>query len=67
MTSNPQFVSRHWLTTKTDIAKEMDSGAQTAQQIAEAKLMEHLGRDQTFGTVQKVQELLESERFKHQA
>jgi small subunit ribosomal protein S10 len=35
------------------------------QEIIESK-MEHLGRDKTLGTVQKVKELLESERFKHQ-
>jgi hypothetical protein len=44
----------------------MDSEKKTMQEIAEAKLMDHLGRDKIMGTVQKVQELLESERFKRQ-
>lgn len=42
----------------------MDSEMKSMQETIEAK-MQHLGRDQTLGTVEKVKELLASERFKH--
>lgn len=42
----------------------MDSEVKTMQETIEAK-MQHLGRDKTAGTVEKVKELLASERFRH--
>lgn len=36
------------------------------QELVESKMAAHLGRDKIEGTVKKVQELLESERFKNQ-
>ncbi|KAI1844646.1 hypothetical protein JX265_007092 [Neoarthrinium moseri] len=55
-----------WEYSKLDVAGQLDGNAKSMQEIVEAKMMQHLGRDKTAGTVQKVQELLESERFRHQ-
>lgn len=44
----------------------MEGDAKSMQELVESKMAAHLGRDQIEGTVQKVQELLESERFRHQ-
>lgn len=43
----------------------MDKDVKSMQELVESKMAAHLGRDKIEGTVQKVQELLESERFKH--
>ena len=42
----------------------MDDQVKSLQEIVNQK-MEHFGRDKTFGTVEKVKELLANERFKH--
>lgn len=42
----------------------MDAEAKSLQEIVEQK-MEYFGRDKTPGTVEKVKELLASERFRH--
>ncbi|KAI1334180.1 30S ribosomal protein S10, mitochondrial [Xylariaceae sp. FL0016] len=47
-----------------DTGKQMDANMKSMQEILEQK-MEHLGRDKSIGTVEKVKELLESERFRH--
>lgn len=49
----------------TGVGKEMEGQGQAMQEVIEDK-MKLLGRDKTEGTVQKVQELLESERFRIQ-
>ncbi|KAI0883463.1 30S ribosomal protein S10, mitochondrial [Annulohypoxylon maeteangense] len=53
-----------WEFTGLDPGKHMDAQAQSLQEIVNQK-MEHFGRDKTPGTVEKVKELLASERFKH--
>ncbi|EMR68087.1 putative 30s ribosomal protein s10 protein [Eutypa lata UCREL1] len=53
-----------WEYDKLATGKQMDSEMKSMQETIEAK-MQHLGRDQTLGTVEKVKELLASERFKH--
>ncbi|RYP16256.1 hypothetical protein DL765_005224 [Monosporascus sp. GIB2] len=53
-----------WEYGKLDTGKQMDAEMSSMQATIEAK-MEHLGRDQTLGTVEKVKELLASERFRH--
>ena len=52
------------LTQVAATGKELDAETKSMQETIEDK-MQHLGRDQTLGTVEKVKELLASERFKH--
>ncbi|KAK7953568.1 37S ribosomal protein S10- mitochondrial [Apiospora saccharicola] len=54
-----------WEYSKLGVGKEMEGQGQSMQDVVEEK-MKLLGRDKTEGTVQKVQELLESERFRVQ-
>lgn len=49
-----------------DVGKEIEADAKSMEELVEKKMAAHLGRDKIEGTVQKVQELLESERFRHQ-
>ncbi|CAJ2505969.1 Uu.00g000990.m01.CDS01 [Anthostomella pinea] len=53
-----------WEYGKLEIGKQMDGELKSMQEVIEQK-MEHLGRDKTLGTVEKVKELLASERFRH--
>ncbi|XXG96721.1 member of the karyopherin-beta [Hypoxylon texense] len=53
-----------WDFGSVDIGKKMEAEAKSLQEIVEQK-MEHFGRDKTPGTVEKVKELLASERFRH--
>ncbi|KAJ1335300.1 small subunit ribosomal protein S10 [Microdochium nivale] len=53
-----------WEFSKLNPGKQMDAEAAAMKAIVDEKL-ELLGRDQTLGTVQKVKELLASERFKN--
>ncbi|KAI0127519.1 30S ribosomal protein S10 [Xylariales sp. AK1849] len=53
-----------WEYSKIDVGAQMDAETRSMQEIVEEK-MQHLGRDKTLGTVEKVKELLESERFRH--
>ncbi|KAK8111596.1 mitochondrial 37S ribosomal protein uS10m [Apiospora kogelbergensis] len=54
-----------WEYSKIGVGKEMDRESPAMQAAIDEK-MKLLGRDKTEGTVQKVQELLESERFRVQ-
>ena len=47
-----------------DTGAQFDAEAESVRETINAK-MKHFGRDKSFGTVQKVQELLASERFRH--
>ncbi|KAI4868929.1 30S ribosomal protein S10, mitochondrial [Hypoxylon rubiginosum] len=53
-----------WDFGSVDVGKKMDAEAKSLQEIVEQK-MEYFGRDKTPGTVEKVKELLASERFRH--
>ncbi|KAI0117603.1 30S ribosomal protein S10, mitochondrial [Hypoxylon sp. NC0597] len=53
-----------WEFGSVSTGKQMDAEAKSLQEIVEQK-MEHFGRDKTMGTVEKVKELLASERFRH--
>lgn len=44
----------------------MEGNAKSMQELVESKMAAHLGQNKTEGTVKKVQELLESERFQRQ-
>ncbi|KAH8653661.1 ribosomal protein S10 domain-containing protein [Xylariales sp. PMI_506] len=55
-----------WEYSSVDVGKQLDSDAKSMEKIVEEKMMEHLGRDKTMGTILKVQELLENERFNAQ-
>ncbi|KAH6661276.1 ribosomal protein S10p/S20e [Truncatella angustata] len=55
-----------WEFSKLDVAGELEKDAKSMQELVESKMAAHLGRDKIEGTVKKVQELLESERFKNQ-
>ncbi|KAF3010154.1 Tryptophan--tRNA ligase, mitochondrial [Neopestalotiopsis sp. 37M] len=55
-----------WEYSKLDVGKEIEADAKSMEELVEKKMAAHLGRDKIEGTVQKVQELLESERFRHQ-
>ncbi|KAI2639508.1 ribosomal protein S10 [Hypomontagnella submonticulosa] len=52
-----------WEFDSLETGKKMDSQMKSLQEIVEQK-MEHFGRDKTPGTVEKVKELLASERFR---
>ena len=52
------------LTQVAATGKQLDAETKSMQETIEDK-MQHFGRDQTLGTVEKVKELLASERFKH--
>ncbi|KAI2630595.1 30S ribosomal protein S10, mitochondrial [Hypoxylon sp. NC1633] len=53
-----------WEFDDLDVGKKMDSELKTLQEIVDQK-MESFGRDKTMGTVEKVKELLATERFRH--
>lgn len=53
-----------WEFSKLSPGKQMDAEAATMKTIVDEKL-ELLGRDQTLGTVEKVKELLASERYRN--
>ncbi|KAI1781449.1 30S ribosomal protein S10, mitochondrial [Hypoxylon cercidicola] len=53
-----------WEFSSADVGKKMDAESKSLQDILEQK-METFGRDKTPGTVEKVKELLASERFRH--
>lgn len=49
-----------------DVAKQMESESESMQKAIDEK-MELLGQSKVLGTVEKVKQLFESERFKHTA
>ncbi|ORY69666.1 ribosomal protein S10 domain-containing protein [Pseudomassariella vexata] len=53
-----------WEFSKIGVGKDMDSQLPSMQEAIDEK-MKHLGRDKVADTVEKVKELLESERFRH--
>ncbi|KAI1454964.1 30S ribosomal protein S10, mitochondrial [Annulohypoxylon moriforme] len=53
-----------WEFTGLNPGKSMDAETKSLQEIVDQK-MQHFGRDKTLGTVEKVKELLASERFRH--